>query len=609
MEMNVKRMLLTAAMLVGVGVTAQAQVVPGAVQLPSSITADRTLSADSVYQLTNTVSVQSGAVLTIQAGCLIYGNEAGTRSCLQILPGAKIYAQGTATKPIIFTTARAQGTKTTGHWGGVIILGNADINPGLTTTIEGGTTATYGGTDDADSSGVFSYCRIENAGLAFGTDNEINGLTLGGVGNRTVIDHIQVSYNNDDSFEWFGGTVNGKYLIAYASIDDDFDTDFGYRGRNQFLFAMRDSLYSDLSSSSSSEGLEADNDATGSANTPISKPIMCNMTLIGPYRDTSTVAWGQDFVRGARLRRNTDYGIFNSVIAHWPTAMGIDQAAPGVNPATPQNTDLACENTVVTGQRRGGAPVSETVIAGTGALTQANIDSWFNAPGNNNRLGNHVDAGLLAVTQTDLRNPDPRPNTTTSPARNGAAFTNTLLATGNNFSFTTTPVYKGAFDPALSRDAQWDKPWSNYKPLTTTYVKHRSGWNLVATANTPANNNKDSIYRNNTSSAFRFNAGYTIDNTLDAGVGYWVQLSDNRVIEQEGTTVALPTSISVVAGWNLVSTGASSRATVANIVATGTAISGTPFGFDNGYSPATVLEPGKAYWINCTTAGTLQFNP
>ncbi len=605
--MRYRTLALVVAALLGMGATAEAQIVPGAVALPDSITGTRTLSADTVYQMVNTVKVGPGALLSIPAGTLIYGNSLGTRSALQIERGGKIYAKGTATKPIIFTSAKAQGSKAPGDWGGIIILGKADINPttGDTAVIEGGTNGIYGGTDDADSSGVLEYVRIEFGGIPFAVDNEINGLTLAGVGNRTVVNHIQSSYNNDDSFEWFGGTVNATHLIAFGGIDDDFDTDFGYRGRLQFLFAFRDSLYSDLSASSSSNGFEADNDGTGSANTPISKPIVSNATLVGAYRDTSIAAWpAGDFTRGAHIRRNTDYGLFNTVITGWQEAIRID--GTGVNPASPQNSDLAAENVVITGRKNNGTANSETVAAG-GAL-QGTVDNWFNAAAaGNTRAGNHPSSQLTAITQTDLKNPNPIP-LAGSPVANGAGFTNALLNAGNNFTFTTT-TYKGAFDPNVARASQWDIPWTNYDPFNTTYIKHRQGWNLVALANTPANNDKNVVYPNNGSNAFRYNNGYSVDNTLDAGVGYWVLLNDNATAEQTGTTVSLPRTVSVVAGWNLIATGASQRAPVANITATGTTVSSSYFGFDNGYFTATTLEPGRAYWVNVTTAGTLTFNP
>ncbi len=599
--MKLTRILLLGMIAAAAIATANAQIVPGAVALPDSITGTRVLSADTVYQLVNTVKVGPGALLSIPPGTIIYGNATGTRSCLQIERNGKIYAQGTAEKPIIFTSAKPQGTKAPGDWGGIIMLGNARINPtGGTGVIEGGTNGVYGGMNDSDSSGVLSYVRIEFGGIAFSTDNEINGLTMGGVGNRTVINHVQVSYNNDDSFEWFGGQVNVKNLIAFASIDDDFDTDFGFRGHGQFMFAMRDSLWSDLSASSSSNGFEADNDATGSTNTPTSFPVWSNVTMVGPWRDTSIAAWGQDFTRGGHFRRHTNYGLFNSVVTGWNTTFRLDYNGAGLTLNCPQDS-LVVANTVVTGLAAG------VEVAGGGA--QATVDAWFNcASAGNTRAGNHPAAGLLAVTQTNLTNPDPRPNNTTSPARTGASFAHSLLGAGNNFSFSTT-TYKGAFDPTTNRDQQWDWGWSNYNPRNTTYTKVRAGWALVGLANTPGNDHKDSIFRNAQSNAFRYNAGYVTDNNLDAGVGYWVKLSDERIIEQKGTTVALPRVVSVVAGWNLICTGASARATAANTTGSGTTIQSSFFGFNNGYVAATTLEPGRAYWVKCSAAGTLTFNP
>lgn len=603
--MRYRTLVLAAAALLGMSAAAKAQIVPGAVALPDSISGTRTLSADTVYQLVNTVKVGPGGLLSIPAGTLIYGNATGTRSCLQIERGGKIYARGTASCPIIFTSAKPQGQRAPGDWGGIIILGRAEINPTADTAIiEGGTNGVYGGLDDADSSGVLEYVRIEYGGIPFATDNEINGLTLAGVGNRTVINHVQCSYINDDSFEWFGGTVNAKHLIAFAGVDDDFDTDFGYRGRLQFIFAFRDSLWSDLSAGSSSNGFEADNDATGSANGPLSKPIISNATIVGPWRDTSIASWGQDFTRGGHLRRNTDYGLFNSVITGWQVALRIDGA--GVNPACPQSNDFVVENTVITGRKNNGTANSETEAAG-GPL-QATVDGWFNCAGaGNTRAGNHPAAMLTAVTQTDLKNPNPIPQVG-SPVAAGAGFGHALLAAGNNFAYSAT-TYKGAFDPNVARSAQWDMPWSNYDPQNTSYIKHRTGWNLVSLANTPANADKNAVYPNNASNAFRYNNGYAVDNTLDAGVGYWILLSDNCTIEQTGTTVSLPRTVNVVPGWNLVASGASQRAPVANITASGTTVVSSYFGFDNGYVIATNIEPGKAYWVNVTTAGTLTFNP
>ncbi len=598
--MTRRTLALAAAAWMAVGMAATAQVVPGAIQVVGDITSNTTWSADNIYQINGTVKVLAPATLTIEAGSLIYGNAVTVRNCIQVERGAKIIAKGTAQKPIIFSSAKAQGAKAPGDWGGIIVLGQATINsPGGTNIVEGGTGGVYGGNNDADNSGEIEYVRIEYGGQVFATDNEINGLTLAGVGNGTNINHVQASYINDDAFEWFGGTVNGRNLIALGAIDDDFDTDLGYRGRLQFIYAQKDSLWSDLSASSSSNGFEADNDATGTANAPLSKPIVSNATIVGPWRDNTIPDWGQDFTRGAHLRRNTDYGIFNSVITGWNVAMRIDGATMGV--ACPQNSDLAVQNSVVTG-----------TIENNGTQPPlGDVSAWFDCSGaGNTRLANHPDAMLVGVTQTNLTNPDPRP-APGSPAVTGASFSNGLLAAGNNFTFGST-TYRGAFDPSLSRDAQWDKPWSNYNPQHTTYVKHKAGWNLVSLANTPANADKNAVFPNNNSNAFRFNSGYQVDNTLDPKVGYWILLSDNRTIEQVGATVSLPQTINVQPGWNLIATGSSQYAPVASLTASGTTILSSFFAFDNGYQPvasAGALAPGRAYWVNVSAAGTITFNP
>ena len=144
--------------------------------------------------------------------------------------GAKIEANGTASNPIVFTSGKAAGSRLRGDWGGIIILGNAPTNRPLSPAplVEGGVDRRYGGTTANDNSGTMRYVRIEFAGIAAEPGSEINGLTLGGVGSGTTLEYIQVSYGNDDAYEFFGGTVNAKYLVSYATSDDDYDFDFGY---------------------------------------------------------------------------------------------------------------------------------------------------------------------------------------------------------------------------------------------------------------------------------------------------------------------------------------------------------------------------------------------
>ncbi len=577
------------------------------VGLPDTIKVNRTLYADSIYQLVNTTIVPDGVTLTIQPGTLILGNKTGTRSCLQVERGGKLYAVGTAKAPIVFTSDQPQGSKNAGDWGGIILLGKARVNTvSGTATIEGGTNGVYGGTDDDDSSGVLQYLRIEYAGIAFAPNQEINSLTMGGVGRKTKISHIMSSYGNDDSFEWFGGTVNATNLIAFAGLDDEFDTDYGFTGRLQFLFGMRDSAQRDVSTSN---GMEADNDGTGTLSTPRSHPRISNLTLVGPTNDTTNVP-NSLFGRGGHWRRSTRYGLFNSVITGYQEGLRIDGGNGDLDSVfvggadCPQPANFRIRNTVITGK------LSE--VRGVSGTSQTLTDSWFNCSSMGNvRGGNHSGAGLLAVSQADLNNPDPRPSGI-SPAATGSDFTDAQLAAGNNFTFATTS-YKGAFDPNASRKAQWDSVWANYNPKKTTFVKHRTGWNLVAIANTPANNHKDSIYHNTVSNAFSFSGGYVVDNTMDAGKGYFMKLGDNSIVEQVGAPITTTQVVNVVNGWNLVSTGMSvvvDAATAGNVVFGGGAASASNFfGFNNGYSTETKLEPGKAYWVKSNGAGTITFNP
>lgn len=180
-----------------------------------------------------------------------------------------------------------------------------------------------GVSNDEDSSGVMEYVRIEFAGIAESPDNELNGLTLAGVGSKTIINNVQVSFSGDDSFEWFGGTVNCKNLIAFNGIDDDFDTDNGYRGKVQFAVSYRTPQIADQSNS---EAIESDNDAGSYENTPHTAPIFSNFTLIGPLRDEANQAgtdYNPKFLTAAQIRRNSKLSLFNSLIVGWTAGVEI----------------------------------------------------------------------------------------------------------------------------------------------------------------------------------------------------------------------------------------------------------------------------------------------
>jgi hypothetical protein len=289
--------------------------------IEANITANKTLVSTKSYLLKGNIFVTNGAKLTIEPGTIIYGDKP-TKAALIVERGAKIEANGTAANPVVFTSSAPKNFRNYGDWGGVIILGKAKNNQNANQNIEGITAGEFGkyggdGTTEDDNSGIFKYVRIEFAGIALSTDNEINGLTLGSVGSGTEMHHIQVSYSGDDSFEWFGGTVNAQYLIAYRGWDDDFDTDFGFTGNVQYAVSFRDPNIADKSGSN---GFESDNDGTGTANLPKTAPKFSNVTWFGPhaYSKLSSGALAKsaassNFQFGGHLRRNSDIQIYNSV--------------------------------------------------------------------------------------------------------------------------------------------------------------------------------------------------------------------------------------------------------------------------------------------------------
>ena len=177
------------------------------VQVSGSITVNTNWTNNNKYILNGFVYVEDGATLNIQEGTIIKGDKP-SKGTLIVKRGARINAVGTSSQPIVFTSNQAAGSRDYGDWGGIVLCGRAPNNQPSDPTIEGGPDAQYGGNDPADNSGTMKFVRIEFCGIAFQPNQEINGLTLGSVGNGTVIENIQVSYSGDDSYEWFGGTVN-----------------------------------------------------------------------------------------------------------------------------------------------------------------------------------------------------------------------------------------------------------------------------------------------------------------------------------------------------------------------------------------------------------------
>jgi hypothetical protein len=281
--------------------------VPTSTTLSGNITATTTLTSDKEWVLKGYVYVTDGAKLIIQPGTIIK-SDISEKGALCIERGAQIIAEGTLSKPIVFTSGRAVGERTPGDWGGIVILGRAKTNRTSEPTIEGGIGRPYGGTNDLDNSGILKYVRIEYAGIAAMPNSEINALTLGGVGSGTIIENVQTIYANDDAFEFFGGTVSPKNLYAFGTADDDYDFDFGYRGKVSNSVSKRDPQFVD--NGDAGNGVECDNDGTGSIAEPFTHPILDGMILIGP-NDAASLA---NHNLAMRWRRATQFEVYNSTI-------------------------------------------------------------------------------------------------------------------------------------------------------------------------------------------------------------------------------------------------------------------------------------------------------
>ena len=453
----------------GTGTTGQT------ITLRGRISSDTILRANNTYILSGKVYMVNNATMTIEPGTVIKGNYQGSDvATLVISRGAKIVADGTVDKPIVFTSNSP--TPRSGDWGGLIICGKASVNTSFTATyannpnplvgqgvfqVEGGVDNDYadalagGGTtpNDDDSSGVLRYVRIEYAGYAFLPDKEVNSLTLAAVGRKTLIDYVQVTYAKDDAFEWFGGTVNAKHLIAYKTQDDDFDTDNGFSGKVQFGLIIRDSLVADISKS---EAFESDNNASGSTATPKTSAVFSNITAIGPRATLNNVG-NSLYLAGAQIRRNSSLSLYNSIIMGWPVGVLIDASTGTPTDNNITDNSLRIQNTTIAGCN---TPVSYSASAATptGANT-ASIQAWFTTSGyGNDILTNASDAKLIQPFNYAL--PDPTPfagSNGNANILNNAKFTDAKVAD----PFFKVVTFRGAIAPS-GEDQTWWKGWTKF---------------------------------------------------------------------------------------------------------------------------------------------------
>ncbi len=433
------------------------------VVVSTNITTNTTWTSNNVYELQGGVQVTGGATLTIQPGTVIEGQRgsgAGVGgAALFVQRDGRLVADGTPLQPIKFTCVGVPKAK--GCWGGLVINGSAGLNEGTATSpiISGraatgnclektgeGNSGLYGGCNDADSSGVLRYVVLEYSGFRFTTTNELNGIALQGVGNKTVVDFVQVHGGQDDSFELFGGTVNVKHLLLTAGSDDQFDWTEGWRGSAQFIIAQADSLDGD-------KGIEADGNSTAFGATPIANPKIWNMTIIGKANPAGTGGAdpNNNVEGGMHIRRGTRPDFNNFIVMGYPHMLDIDDTETCVtdaNSAAFAMRNSAFQFFTTVNNTDAGDPAgcgSEEVFLATSAFS-------------NLIAANGTATVVSLLAPYNVMTPDFRP--AFGQASGGA----TPPAGG---FFDQTATYRGAVPPANSSKsnipwyAGWSRPWQN----------------------------------------------------------------------------------------------------------------------------------------------------
>lgn len=298
--------------------------------LRGQITEGEVILTSGTYQLTGALIVQDGATLTIESGVTLEATDVdGDRQEIRYIAtaqGGKINVKGTANSPVVMTST----TKRPGAWGGLVLCGRAPINVGTTATAEV-SGLTYGGTDENDNSGSLKYLRIEYSGYSYNSEKEFNGLSMFGVGKGTSIEYVQSYEGSDDAFEWFGGTVDARYLVAINKhadevADDIFDWTEGWNGTGEYWYGLR--------TNDGNRGIEADNNGDNYGATPTSNPTIRHLTLIGNNGGPENQA--------IKMRVGTNGSFDNVVLANWATGFDIqhDESLAFVEEGTLKATNV-----------------------------------------------------------------------------------------------------------------------------------------------------------------------------------------------------------------------------------------------------------------------------
>jgi hypothetical protein len=416
------------------------------VEKTGDITSNQTWTSDQCYRLVSAVTVKAGATLTIEAGTTVLGDSA-TEGLLVVERGGRLVAVGTSTHPVVFTSDRPVGERGRGDWGGLIILGQANNNlPGKEGLAEGLENQFWGGgapligNDDiiADDSGRLSYVRVEFGGTEISPDNEVNAISLFGVGSATQLDHIQVKYNLDDGYEYFGGSADLKYALAVGIGDDSFDYSFGWRGKGQFWVCQQRGDDAD-------RGFEVDNSEGEFGATPLTRPTIANVTLIGDP-DTNE---GEESTQGMLIRRGAGTVVYNYTITGFKDA-GIDIDDPITTENNPTNGRLVVDYGVI----HNVGEACETGDSGNQVETAANGFNFTSCEFLRNLNTNNIESSQAPVVAPyNLNAPNFRPI--------GPALQNPFDPTSLDSFFAPAP-YRGAVPPE-GEGADWtQEPWVSY---------------------------------------------------------------------------------------------------------------------------------------------------
>ncbi|HMO39433.1 MAG TPA: hypothetical protein PKC76_17660 [Saprospiraceae bacterium] len=431
------------------------------VELSGTLTT-RTLTADKKYILRGQVFVRDGQVLTVEPGTVIFGDKR-TRATLIIDKGGRLEANGTVDRPIVFTSSQEAGVRDRGDWGGLVILGRANTNQ-PNPAIEGVTPEVNFGTNgstqfDNESSGTLRYVRVEFGGIELTPNNETNSITMGGVGRGTVMEYNMVSFGGDDGFEWFGGTVNGKYFISHATWDDDFDCDFGWSGNVQFGLVVR---YPGFADQSQSNAFECDNGPNDNDVEPYTTGTFSNVTVIGPIATGNSISNG-NYAHAVDLRRRTAISIFNSVFTGFPIGLRMNQPSVLANYQAGRGV---LENNIMVTPR--------TQFAAGSGVDVAAVENYFKVantvvPGPAS-AEIHTGLGLRQDLFFGSRLPDQYPaapdfRVTSGTLATGAKFDNAKFNEANRTTFFDKTVqFIGAFGAT-----NWTTGWAEFDPVDKEY--------------------------------------------------------------------------------------------------------------------------------------------